>query len=771
MAKATKKNSSNNGFKKYIKWFWSLFGTGVLLVFLVFLLASWGVFGPLPSLEELENPETDLATEIFSADGKTLGKYYKENRTPVIFEDLPDHLPQAIIAIEDERFYKHSGIDARGTARAVAYLGSKGGASTVTQQLAKLLFTEQPSRDIISRIAQKAKEWIIAIRLERQYTKEEILTMYLNKFDFIYQAIGIRSASRIYFGKEPEELNIQESASLAAMLKNPDLYNPRKEKFKQNNLNRRNQVFYNMHRLGFISQKEKDSLQKLPLEIDFSPEGHDEGIATYFRGHLQKFLGDWIEKNPKPDGSEYNLYKDGLKIYTTIDSRMQQIAEDAVDKHMSNLQRLFLEEQKKNKTAPFRDISKDDVEKTITRSMKVSDRWRQMSAKGFSEEKIKASFNQPIEMSVFSWKGDIDTTMTPRDSILYYKSFLNTGLVSIEPQTGAVKAWVGGIDFKHFKYEHVYQGKRQAGSTFKPFIYATAIAQVKRSPCDSLPRSQYTIPAGKHGNTKDWTPRNSDGEYAGMMTLKDALANSVNTVTARLIDEVGPNEVLELVGKLGIDKEKIPPVPSISLGTPDLSVYEMVSAYAAFANEGVYVEPNFIDRIEDKFGTVLYQHVPESDDVMSKETAYVTLNLMEGVTQSGSGRRLRGSWAKGTKKYEGVTGYPYEFDNPIAGKTGTTQNNSDGWFMGIVPNLVTGVWVGAEDRAVHFAGTNEGQGATMALPIWGMYMKSVYEHKELEVSKERFKKPDKLSISVNCKELGEQQLNQIEQVNEQLDFR
>ncbi|MFV9483447.1 penicillin-binding protein 1A [Christiangramia sp. OXR-203] len=764
--KKTKKPAHSN--RKYIVGFWTLFGIGILAGILIFLFAGWGFFGKMPSFDELENPENNLATEIFSADGETLGKYYSENRTPIKYEDLPDHLVQALIATEDERFYQHAGIDAKGTARAAVYLGTRGGASTITQQLAKQLFTEDVAQNDVERVFQKVKEWVISTRLERQYTKEEIITMYFNKYDFIYQAVGIRSASKIYFDKEPSELKIEESAVLVGMLKNSALYNPmrRPELVKS----RRNQVFEQMNRNGFISEQETDSLQKLPMKIEFTPEGHDEGMATYFRAYLQGFMKEWIEENPKPDGSEYSLYRDGLKIYTSIDSKMQEYAENAVTSHIANLQKSFDRQNEKNPTAPFRDITEDEVESSIQNAMRVSARWKKMKAQGKSDAEIKKSFKEKAEMRVFSWKGTIDTVMTPRDSILYYKAFLQAGMMSMVPQTGEVKAWVGGIDFKHFKYEHVKQGKRQVGSTFKPFVYATAIDQLKFSPCDTLPRSKFTIEAGKHGNMKDWAPRNSDNEYSGMLSLKQALARSVNTITARLIDKTGPGPVIDLLGKLGIDTENVPAVPSIALGTADISLFEMVSAYSTFANQGVYIKPVMVNRIEDKNGTVLYQNVPETRDVLSKEAAYVTVNLLEGVTQGGSGTRLRNTWGTTNAFYKDVmTGYPYDFKNPIAGKTGTTQNQSDGWFMGMVPDLVTGVWVGAEDRAVHFPGIQYGQGATMALPIWGMYMKDVYANPDLKVSKEAFERPENLSIATDCDSYNSDSSND-DSVPDELDF-
>ncbi|NJW52036.1 penicillin-binding protein 1A [Salinimicrobium oceani] len=772
--KTKKEAEKRRDYGRYKSWFWTVFALGISAIVLLFLLASWGVFGTMPTFEELENPETNLATEIFSSDGETLGKYYNENRTPVKYEDLPQHLIEALIATEDERFYEHSGIDAKGTVRAAVYLGKRGGASTITQQLAKLLFTENASKNPAARVLQKFKEWIIATRLERQYTKEEIITMYLNKYDFLYQAVGVRSAAKIYFDKEPKDLNVEEAAVLVAMLKNPILYNPQKEQFKDNALQRRNVVLSQMEVNDYITEEEKDSLQQLPLNIEFSPQGHDEGVATYFRVYLQGFMKDWIEKNPKPDGGKYNIYRDGLKIYTSIDSRMQQYAEEAVEMHISHLQKEFDRQNKNNKTAPFRDITAEERNNIINDAMRRSERWRILKEQGLSNEEIAESFNKKTQMQVFSWKGNKDTIMTPRDSIIYYKSFLQAGMMSMTPQTGEVKAWVGGTNFKHFKYDHVKQGKRQVGSTFKPFVYATAIDQLHLSPCDTLPRSLHTIEAGKHGNQNDWTPKNSDGEYNGMVSLKKGLAESVNTVTARLIDRTGPKPVIDLIGKLGIDTRNIPEVPSIALGTADLSVFEMVSAYSTFVNEGVYVKPVIVNRIEDKNGTILYQHVPETRDVLSKEAAYVTVNLLEGVTQYGSGQRLRGTWATGADHYKrAVTGYPYDFDRneiPIAGKTGTTQNQSDGWFMGMVPNLTTGVWVGAEDRSVHFPNITYGQGATMALPIWGIYMKKVYADKQLNVAKGAFPRPEVVTIKTDCSSYGKAGMDGENDLPDELDF-
>jgi penicillin-binding protein 1A len=758
---AKKKETTNKvravDFSKYIRWFWILFVSGILVFILLFLLASWGALGEMPDHTRLENPETNLATEIISSDGKTLGKFYfNDNRTPVAYEDLPEHLVNALIATEDIRYYKHSGIDSRGTLRAL--LGGGGGASTITQQLAKQLFTKQVSKNKFERAFQKVKEWVIAIRLERQYTKEEIITQYFNIYDFGNYGDGIRSAARIYFNKEPQDLDIKESAMLVGMFKNSSFYNPRAHRNPIGTRNRRNVVLAQMHKYGFISKEVMDSLQKTELDLSYTPESHDKGIATYFREYLRSFMKEWVnqEKNKKPDGSKYNINSDGLKVYTTIDSRMQAYAEKAVEQHMPRLQAEFDHQNtpKRNPTAPFLELEQPEIDKLLKDGMRRGERWRILREQGKSTKEIEASFYEPVPMTIFKWidgkPDEVDTVMKPIDSMRYYKSFLRPGMMSMDPKTGHVKAWVGGMDYKHFKYDMVKQGKRQVGSTFKPFVYATAIDQLQLSPCDSFPRSPITIEAEKYGNPEPWTVKNSDGNYSGMQTLKDALASSTNTVTARLMNEIGPQPVVEMAEKLGVEQE-ILPVPAIALGTPDLSVYEMVAAYSTFGNKGVYNKPVMVTRIEDKNGTVLYQFTPESKDVLSEEVAYVTVNLMQGVTEGGSGTRLRHNWAVNQIEYkEIITGYPYEFDNPIAGKTGTTQNHSDGWFMGMVPNLVTGVWVGAEDRAAHFKTINYGQGASMALPIWGLYMKACYEDEALGVSKDEFEEPSNLSINIDC---------------------
>ena len=744
------------GYGKFIRLIWLAFGSLILGTIIIFGAASLGLLGPMPDFRQLENPKTNLATQIISADDTVLGKFYfNDNRTPISFDEIPTEMIEALVATEDERFYNHSGIDYRGTARALFYLGKKGGASTITQQLARQLFVGVRSRNIAEAITQKIKEWVIAIRLERRYTKNEIITMYLNIYDFNYNADGLRSASSIYFSKKPSDLDLSESAMLVGMLKNSSLYNPlrRPEMVRE----RRNIVYQQMLRNKLINEKERDSLAALPITLDFNPQSHREGIATYFRAYLQQFMRGWIADNPKEDGSFYNLYLDGLSIYTTIDSRLQTYAEDAVAAHMPNLQKEFFRQNKPeyNDIAPFLDVEKDEIENIMNQAKRRSERWRKMKAQGHDEEAILASFEKPTQMEVFSWNGDIDTVMTPTDSIRYYKHFLRTGMMSMEPQTGHVKAWVGGINYRHFQFDHVMQGKRQIGSTFKPFVYASAIDQLKVSPCDSLPDGYYCVEPSKFGAHDAWCPKNSGDRYIGKRTLKNALANSVNTISARLIDKVGTRPVVNLVRNLGVSSP-IPNVPAIALGSADLSVYEMVGAYAAFANKGIYVKPVLVTRIEDKNGTVIYQAAPETKDVLSEESAYVTLKLLEGVTASGSGVRLRHQGADKTNPIfrDVVTGYPYEFDNPIAGKTGTTQNQSDGWFIGMVPNLATGVWVGGEDRSTHFETIAYGQGATMALPIWANYMKSCYADSTLVISKDAFEAPDYVSIPLDCDSLS-----------------
>ena len=717
----------------------------------LFYLASIGKFGEMPDFRQLENPKTNFASEIISSDNEVLGKYYfNDNRTPIKYEDINTKTVEALIATEDERFYSHPGIDLKATLRAIVFLNTRGGASTISQQLARQLFVGVRSRNIIQAVGQKIKEWVIAVELEKQYTKEEIITMYLNIYDFGYYGDGIKSASNIYFSKEPIDLKIEESAMLIGMLQNSSLYDPLRR--PEITKNRRDLVLMQMAKNKYISENEKDSLQKIPLELNYTPQSHRQGLATYFRSYLRGFMKDWTDNNLKADGSKYNLYSDGLKIYTTINSKMQKYAEESVTEHMKNLQKEFFIQNDTLSTAPFRDLDEDEEESIMKRTMRRSERWRKARLSGKSADEIEEIFNVPTEMSIFSWEGDIDTVMSPIDSIRYYKHFLQAGMMSMNPKNGHVMAWVGGINYRNFQYDHVMQSKRQIGSTFKPFLYATAIDQLKLSPCDMLPDAIHCIEPYKYGNPDPWCPTNSSDKYGGMRTLSNALANSKNTISAQLIDRVGPRPVADLARNLGVSSN-IPNVPAIALGTPDLSVYEMVGAYGAFANKGIYVKPIMVTKIEDRNGKIVFQSTPETKDVLSEESSYVTLKLLEGVTKFGSGARLRHDIPEDERNYvykNVVSGYPYKFDNAIAGKTGTTQNQSDGWFIGMVPNLVTGVWVGGEDRSIHFEEIAFGQGATMSLPIWGLFMKKCYEDEELGVSKEDFEEPENLTIELDC---------------------
>ena len=537
---------------------------------------------------------------------------------------------------------------------------------------------------------------------------------------------------------------------LIGMLQNSSLYDPiRRPEITKN---RRNLVLMQMTKNNFITKKEEDSLKSLPLKLEYTPQSHRQGLATYFRSYLRGFMKDWTSKNFKNDSTKYNLYVDGLKIYTTINSKMQKYAEESVKEHMVNLQKEFFIQSDTLSTAPFLDLEEEEEENIMKRSMRRSERWRKSKLSGLTNDEIEESFNTPTDMTVFSWEGDIDTIMSPIDSIRYYKHFFRAGMMSMNPKNGHVMAWVGGINYRHFQYDHVMLSKRQIGSTFKPFLYATAIDQLKLSPCDMLPDLIHCVEPYKYGNPEPWCPTNSSDKYGGMRTLSNALANSKNTISAQLIDKVGPKPVADLARNLGVSST-IPNVPAIALGTPDLSVYEMVGAYGAFANKGIYVEPVMVTKIEDKNGTIIYQSKPNTKDVISEESSYVTLKLLEGVTKFGSGARLRHNIAEDERNYvynNVVTGYPYEFENDIAGKTGTTQNQSDGWFIGMVPNLVTGVWVGGEDRSIHFKEIAYGQGATMSLPIWGLFMNKCYADEELNVSKDPFPEPEVLNIELDC---------------------
>lgn len=740
----------NWDFRKWVRWFW-LMVVSVPLAFAGMMLLAWaGAFGPLPSTEEIANPKNYLASQILSADGEQIGTFFMENRVHADYDELPDHLVNALIATEDERYRNHSGIDFRSLARAVTKLGRDGGGSTISQQLAKQMFHGVNPTGKVERITQKFKEWVIALQLEARYSKDEILTMYFNKFDFLYQGVGVANASYTYFSKPVQDLNVEEAAMLVGMLKNPSLYNPARESRAELALNRRNTVLNQMRRNEYLTPEATDSIKLRPIALRMQRQSHDQGIAPYLREHIRKQMKAWAKKHRKPNGDKYNIYTDGLKIYTTVDSRMQRAAESAMQQHMANLQKEFFRQIKGRRAGPFRFQDADSYvegQKLIKAARRQTQRYRNLKKRGANAKEIDAEFKKPIPMKVFSWKGDRDTLFSPDDSIQYYKSIYQTGVLSVEPQTGFVKAWVGGIDFRHFKYDHVIQGRRQVGSTFKPFVYAAAIAEKKYSPCLEVPNVQTCIEKGQFGILEDWCPKNSDDEYGGMLTLKDALAGSVNSVTAYLMKQIGPKPVINMARALGVEAD-IPEVPSIALGSVDLSVYEMVGAYTAFGNKGLYTEPIVLLRIEDKNGVVLDEFVPETREVFSPEIAYTMCALLEGVTNNGTGRRLRHSGANYMRDI--ITGYPYGFRNAIAGKTGTTQNQSDGWFIGMVPNLITGVWGGCEDRSAHFAGIYFGQGATVSLPIWGIYMRELYAIPELGISQEPFEKPDRLSIEVDC---------------------
>lgn len=732
---ATKPKKVN--YRKFIIWFWIICGAPVVILFLFVLGVR--LFAELPETEELQNPKTNLATEVYSADLKVIGKFYAENRTNVKFKNISPNVVNALIATEDARFFEHSGVDIKALLRAItgALRGSSssGGGSTITQQLAKMLF---PREDLhgLSLVIRKMKEWIIAVRLEREYTKEEIIALYLNKFDFVNNAVGIKSAAQIYFNTTPDSLKIEQAAVLVGMAKNPAYFNP--NRFHDRSEGRRNTVLAQMNKYNYLSEEELERLQKIPLKLNFHPEDHNEGLAPYFREYLRDvFLKKWCEENKKADGTKYDIYRDGLKIYTTIDSRMQRYAEAAVTEHMKSLQTDFDKECKKKKNAPFAwNVNKEEIKDILKQGMHRSDRYRALKKAGVSEEEIEKIFNTKTEMTIFTWKGEKDTLMSPKDSIRYYKAFLQAGFMSIEPQTGFIKAWVGGISHKFFQYDHVQIGHgRQVGSTFKPFVYALAI-QEGYSPCDRLPNVKTCIdmPAGQ----PLYCPANSAGEEkldGKMLTLQQALAHSINYISAYLIKQFGPVAVADLAHRMGV-VSKIDPTPSICLGTPEISVFEMVGANATFANKGTWTEPIYVTRIEDQNGKVLGDFVPRTEEVMNEEKSYVMLQLMKGVVQIGTGVRLR---------------YRYKLMQPMAGKTGTTQNNSDGWFMGITPDLVSGCWVGGEDRAVHFDRTDQGQGAAMALPIFAKYMQKVYADKSIKISQGDFERPkQKINIEIDC---------------------
>jgi penicillin-binding protein 1A len=739
---------------KILIFFWSIFSFIVVVIFFTFFLIKIGAIGYLPPIEELQNPKNKYASEIYSSDMSMLGSYFysKENRINVTYNELSPNIVNALVATEDARFLKHSGIDGRALFRSVIMRGifhmkNAGGGSTITQQLAKQLYSD-PSKNVFQRMLQKPNEWVIAVELERLYTKEEILAMYLNKFDFLNNAVGVKSAAQIYFSKLPSNLKIEEAATLIGMCKNPSYFNP--VRFKERTRGRRNVVLSQMEKSDFITKAERDSLQALPLVLRYQKVDHKLGLATYFREFLrqmmmakepdksnyaswqgQKYSDDslqwatnplygWCNKNKKPNGDNYNLYTDGLKIYTTIDSHMQRYAEEAVREHLGNfLQPKFFQEKKGKSYAPYsKEISTEDVNAMLNRSMKQSERYLKLKAEGLTDASIENIFKTKVSMNVFSWKdGVLDTIMSPLDSIRYQKHFLRCGFMSMNPHNGHVKAYIGGPDYTFFQYDMVTSGRRQVGSTIKPFLYTLGMEE-GLSPCDKVPNvpQTFTLPDGS-----TWTPKNASKARMGeMVTLRWGLANSNNWISASVIKQFTPQALVKLMRSFGI-RSKLDPVVSLALGPCEISVGEMVSAYTAFANKGIRVNPLFVTRIEDNSGNVVANFVPETNEVFSEETSYKMLSMLSAVIDEGTGTRIR---------------YRYKLRGAIGGKTGTTQNNSDGWFMGFTPNLVSGCWVGGEDRSIHFDNMGDGQGATMALPIWGLYMQKVFADKELGYSED-----------------------------------
>ena len=721
--------------KTAVQKLWIAFGGLLAFLILFFICVATGIFGTMPTFDELENPKTNLATEIYSCDGKLLGSYYVENRSNVRYGELSPYLPEALISIEDERFTEHSGIDEKALFRVafgVLTGKKKGGGSTITQQLAKNLFPRGENLSTPRLVLRKFQEWITATKLEHNYSKEEIIAMYLNTVAFGHNAFGIRSAAKTFFDKTPKQLSIEESALMAGVVNAPTRFSPIRN--PERSLNRRNLVLQKMAENGFITQAECDSISQIPLDMShFGIMDHNTGQATYFREFLRGELNEWAKNTKNFDGKPYNIYRDGLKIYTTIDSRMQRYAEEAVSEFMGKeLQPMFFNHWKGYKNAPFSNITADEIDHIMETSVKRTERYRSLKEEGVCWDSILAEFNRPVPMTLFSWNGPIDTVMSPMDSIRYYKWFLQASLISIESHTGHVKAYVGGLDYRFFKYDHVTQARRQVGSTFKPFVYSLAMQEGEYTPCTRIPNIPYNIqlPDGRI-----WSPGNSGGG-GGEISLKNALAQSNNWISAYLMNQFGPEAVISMARRMGVESP-IDAVPSICLGVCDLKLIEMVGAMSTFANQGVYVKPMFITKIEDKNGNVIQRFSPEESEAMSEVTAYKMVELMKGVVQSGTGIRLRSL---------------YGFNNPIAGKTGTTQKNSDGYFMGITPDLTTGVWVGAEDRSVHFRSTRLGQGSHTALPIWAMYMKKVYNDSDLNISKGDFPKPyaPGVDLDFNC---------------------
>ena len=755
-------------FKKYWKFFvifWSVVLVGIIGVFVFFWLISAGKLGFMPTFKELENPNNRFASEVYFADGPIMNRYFeKENRKYIEYREIPQSVIDALIATEDVRFYDHSGVDVRGLFRVAKGLltanTSAGGGSTISQQLAKMLFPRESDLNVFELAIRKFREWVIAVRLEKSYTKEEILTMYLNKYDFLNLAVGISSAADIYFQVPLDSLKVEQAAMLIGMAKNSSYYNPVRR--PELTLNRRNVVLSQMYKYDKITREECDSLKKLPLGLNFKRVDHKEGLATYFREYLRLFmtankpdrkryrdlsqfrldsvawetnpLYGWCKKNVKVDGSHYDLYSDGLKIYTTLDSRMQKYAEEAVREHLSqDLQPLFDKEKVKKLRPPFsNDMTPAEIEEVLDRSIRQSERYRVLSKQGMSFDEIRKTFDQPLEMQVFTWNGIRDTVMTPLDSIKHYKSFFRSGFMVMQPQTGYIKAYVGGPDYRYFMYDMVSAGKRQVGSTIKPILYTLAM-QEGLGPCDKVPNIPQTfiLPTGE-----PWSARGGTKRQGEMVTLRWGLANSENNISAWVLKQFTPEAVAQMAHKMGITSF-IDPVPSVFLGTAEITVKEMVAAYSIFANKGVYNSPLPVYRIEDKYGNVLQEFRPESREVITENTAYLMCNLLEGVVTGGTGVRLR---------------YKYKLMNPMGGKTGTTQKHADGWFMGVTPDLVGGVWVGAEDRSIHFQNLANGQGASMALPIWAKFLLKAYADPRLKMSDRPFDRPAGINKRLDCDE-------------------
>lgn len=724
-------------------WIGSIFG-GALIWLWFFMVSSntgnW--FGSMPNLETLENPKTNLSSELYTSDGIIIGKYYRENRTNILYENISPNLINALVATEDIRFEKHSGIDFQGSFAIFWYLlkGDKRGSSTISQQLSKNLFKTRGSKyegslsksnNKLRLVINKTKEWINAVQIERSYTKKEILTMYLNTVDFGSNAFGIETASKTFFSISQDSLNVNQAAMLIGLLKAPTYYSPIYN--PDNALARRNTVLEQLEKYSYISKAQQTLLSNQPIGLKYEVENHNKGSATYFRSYITRYLLRWCNER------DIDMYEDGIKIYTTIDSKIQAHAESAVAEHMSYLQSKFFAYWK-NKT-PWRDEEFNEIPNFIERVAKTTERWK-MYKDIYEGDTVKVweAMNRKLPMRVFSWKGEVDTMLSPMDSIRYYKHFLHAGMLSMDPHSGYIKAWVGGIDHKHFQYDHVKQGTRQPGSTFKPFVYTAAI-DLGYSPCYELPDLPVTFETGVENET--WTPQNSDGAYSGeMFSIRKAMANSINSITANLIKKVGPQTVVTYAQRMGITSP-LEPVPALCLGVFDVSLYDMVGAYSTFVNQGVWTEPMFITRIEDKNGNVLQEFVPKRREALSEETAYLMVHMLKGATEE------KGGTALGLNKY-GLLWNGAE----IGGKTGTTQNYSDGWFVGITTQLSTGIWVGGDDRSIHFRSMNDGQGARMAMPIWAIFMNKVYNDPKTGIIKERFPMPSNpLSIEINCKKI------------------